>query len=106
MEGMLLAGFLAFLFVSITAILFFGYKGIEEERAKKALDSVEGWPDDLYVARFLSKSPKAEQDRVPEAQREAVRLRVQVHLDSEQRMVDEFVSQPSVENLYRRSGSK
>ena len=103
MEGILLAGFLAFLFVSMTLILFYGYKGIEEERAKKALDGIEGWPDDLYVAQFLSKNPRAEADRVPEAQREAVRLRVQSHLNDEQRMVEEFVSQPSVENLYRRS---
>lgn len=105
MEGILLAGFLAFLFVSMTLILFFGYKGIEEERAKRALDSVEGWPDDLYVARFLAKSPRTEADRVPEAAREAVRQRVQCHLDAEQRVVDEFVSQPSVESLYRRSGN-
>ncbi len=106
MEGILLAGFLVFLFGSMMMILFFGYRGIEEDRAKRALDGIEGWPDEMYVSRFLAKNPRTEADRVHEARREAVRLRVQTHLDAEQRAVDEFVSQPSVEALYRKSGTE
>lgn len=89
--------FFTFLFAGTVLILTFGYQAVEEERAKTGKASTEAPAPRVRSSRFFGPVRPAE----PATPDEAMLMRVQRYLDAEQAIAEQFVSEPSVESLYR-----
>ena len=110
MLGALLGMLFAFLFGGMVLMLVLGGRAIEEERKREEREARPRLMEDSRLARFfapaLSVAPQTELDEALLLRIEALLLRVEKYLETEQSLADAFVSQPSIENLYRESGMR
>ncbi len=93
-----------FAFGGMLLIVFLGARRIEDEFAEKTRVEEAIRAKAAWIPRFFVVTP-------PTAPRvgpldDAFLGQLQQYLDAEQTLADEFVLQPSVENLYRDSGRK
>lgn len=104
MLGVLVGGLFIFLFGGMVLILFFGARRIEDELSERAREARQIGAEAARIPRFFVVTQPAG----PEGGRvdEAVLWQVQQYLTAEQTLADEFVSQPSIESLYRDSGRR
>lgn len=103
MLGILIGGLFTFLFGGLVLILFFGAQRIEEELAQRAREAETIRVDAARIPRFFVVTQPA----LPAVGRvdEALLGQLQQYLTAEQTLADEFVLQPSMESLYRNSGT-
>jgi hypothetical protein len=94
----------AFGFGGMLLIVVFGARGIEEQLEARARADRDIRTEVARMSRFLvtnriARPPVGRMD-------EAMLSRVRQYLEAEQMVADEFVLQPSVESLYRDSGTR
>ncbi|MBI4615335.1 MAG: hypothetical protein HY720_17090 [Planctomycetes bacterium] len=97
MASLIIGLCVAFFFVSTVAILGFGLKNIEEERANQARYD----ENHVRTSRFFSILSQDGQAIRVRAVDEALVRRVQEHLREEKEAAAEFVTNPTVEKLHR-----
>jgi len=103
MVGVLIGGLFTFLFGGLLLIVLFGAQEIEAELKAKEREARKVRAVGAHVPRFFVTQPAGDQAGKID---EAFASRVQHYLDTEQILADEFVSQPSIENLYRESATR
>lgn len=104
MLGVLMVGLFAFAFGGMLLILVLGARRIEDELKERAREVREIRADAARVPRFfvLTRPAGPRVWRVDEALLGQLRQ----YLAAEQTCADEFVLQPSIESLYRESGTR
>ncbi len=104
MLGVLVGGLFAFLFGAMVLALFFGARSVEDQFNERAQEIEKIRAEAARIPRFIVVS----QPPAPHAGPldEKLFWQVQQYLDAEQQLADQFVLQPSVESLYRESGSR
>lgn len=96
--------FIPALFGALFLMLLLGYRSVEQERSKEEETSRESRDNFIPVPRFFARlSPERPAD-VAEGVNESVLRGVQRYLEMEQASAEEFVSRPSVDRLYRKTG--
>jgi hypothetical protein len=105
MLGVLLGFLFAFLFGAMLLMLALGARNIEQEWEKREQEVHRQVAEERGAVRFFAPAwPSIPQtERQPD---EALLLRVAKYLETEQSLAEAFVSQPSIENLYRDSSRK
>lgn len=104
MIGILLGGLFTFAFGGMILILALGARRIEAELAGKEREEQKGREEVARIPRFFF-VPQSASPRTGRMD-EALLWQLREYLDAEQVFADEFVSQPSVESLYRDTGSR
>lgn len=104
MIGVLIGGLFTFLFGGVLLIVLFGAQEIEADLKAKEREARKVRAAGAHVPRFfvISQPAGSQAGKIDEA----FASQVQHYLETEQVLADEFVSQPSMENLYRESGSR
>ena len=97
MAGLIITLSVMFFFGGIVMILGLGLKNMEEERAKNSSGLLEALDRPHFFARGVSdfKAPLVENED------DSLVLAIEEFLKDELDVVNRFVSEPSVENLYR-----
>lgn len=93
-------------FGAMFLILYAGFRSIEDERAREEAEANEIGEEFIPIPRFFARLGPAELRDVPDPVEESVLLEVQRYLMIEQTLADEFVSEPSVERLFRKAGGE
>lgn len=102
MLGLLLGVLLTFMFGGLVLIVVLGASGVQEELEKRAHQEPDARTRAAAIPRFFVVTQPGE---VREGHLdEALVGQLQQYLDDEQTLAAEFVSQPSLESLYRESG--
>lgn len=103
MLAILIGALCVFGFGGLLLILFFGARGIEERLAEEQRQAreVRGV---VRVPQFLVMT-RPEPPRLADVD-EPMLWQLRQYLEAEQMLAEEFVSQPSLENLYRESGRR
>ncbi len=104
MLGILLIGLFTMLFGAMLLILFFGAQRIEEELGEQQREAEAMRAKAAHIPRFFVITQPAGPHAIKPD--DAFLWQVQQYLDAEQTVADEFVLQPSMENLYRESGKR
>ena len=104
MLGILIAGLFMFLFGGMLLILIFGAQQVEAQLKEKECEAARLRAEGARIPRFfVVHQPPAPR---PAAGDEALAFQVQQYLEAEQMLADEFVLHPSIESLYRGSGTR
>lgn len=107
MDGaFLLFLFIPALFGAVFLILALGFRSIEQERAAREADETAESDKLIPIPRFFARAGRGRAASPAEPVEDAVLHRVQRYLRDEQALADEFVSEPTVERLYRRTGKE
>lgn len=102
METFLVFLLMTVAFGGILMILAFGYRSIEAERARKG-EGATTTPDLAQVPRFFAHLESNETAAPREAIDESAVRRFEEYIRNEQSLAADFVSEPTVERLYRGS---
>lgn len=108
MEAIMVGVLFTVLFGGLLLAVVLGYRNVEENRALRQ-EEEELWRfglDGTPTARLRARLVSPETASGPATDQDAMVRRVQNYIESEQSLADQFVSQPSVESLYRDSGKK
>jgi hypothetical protein len=104
MIGVLICGLATFLFGGMLLILIFGAQSREAEREAARRDARQAR---LHLARiprfFVVNQPARPQGEKPH---DAFAAQLEQYLEAEQVLADQFVSEPSLESLYRDSDTR
>jgi hypothetical protein len=104
MLGVLIGGLFTFLFGAMVLILVFGARRIDDEFNERAQEIQKIRADAARIPRFIMlRQPTSPRSGPLD---EALLWQVQQYVEAEQLLVDQFVSQPSMESLYRDSGRR
>jgi hypothetical protein len=85
-----------------------GYRSIEESRAQQAARTVRATPragDAVLIPSFFAQVENRNFPGSAAAFDEALLARLEQHVKAEHAMVAQFVRYPSIDSLYRQSGS-
>lgn len=98
---------LAFLFGGMMLALVMGYRSIEESRAQEVAHPARPRPADVVMVPsfFATAENLPASHRSVVAFDEALLARLEQHVRAEQATVAQFVHFPSIDSLYRQSGS-
>jgi hypothetical protein len=108
MEGTLvLVVVLTFLVGGMMLALVMGYRSIEESRAQQAVRPAETLQaaDAMMIPSFFAKVENRNFPGPAIAFDDALLARLEEHVKAEHAMVAQFVHFPSIDSLYRQSGS-
>ena len=103
MLGVLIGTLFTFAFGGLLLMVFFGARKIEEELDARARETRQIREQAARIPRFFVVTHPASPQVPPLDERLLWQLRQ--YVDAEQTLADEFVLQPSVESLYRESGT-
>jgi len=104
MIGILLGGLVTFLFGGMLLILILGARGIEAEREAARREARKARVDAARIPRFFAVSQPVQPQAI--GNHDAFAAQLEQYLKAEQMLADQFVSQPSMENLYREADSR
>ena len=99
--GILIGGLFAFLFGGMLLMLIFGAQEIEARRHEE-VEAEKLRAEAARIPRFFVVNQQPRNGVVDEA----FAAHVRAYLEIEQMLADEFVLHPSLESLYRNSGSR
>jgi hypothetical protein len=104
MLGILIGGLFMFLFGGMLLALVLGAQGIEARLNENEREAGKIRAEGARIPRFfVVNQPAGPRAGVVD---EAFALHVRQYLEAEQLLADEFVLQPSIESLYRGSGTR
>ncbi len=104
MLGVLVGGLFIFAFGGMLLILALGARRIEDEIKAREAGAREARAEAARIPRFFVVAPQP-RPRIGQLD-DALLWQVQQYLEAEQTLADEFVLQPSIENLYRETGRR
>lgn len=104
MLGILIGGLFTFLFGGMLLILIFGAQGIEAQLEEKEREAARFRAEGARIPRFFVVNQPV--NPRPGVIDEAFASHVREYLEAEQVLADEFVLHPSIESLYRESGTR
>ncbi|HSL23754.1 MAG TPA: hypothetical protein VK886_19635 [Vicinamibacterales bacterium] len=104
---LLLVLILSFFVGGMILALTMGYRSIEESRAQQAARAVSapGAADVVMIPSFFAQVENRSFPGPAAAFDEALLARLEQHVKAEHAMVAQFVHYPSLDSLYRQSGS-
>ena len=102
MAATLIVAGVLFLFGGMLLILMCGYFTIEQDRARNKINQFETWENSLFFTRPVSDIPQQRNEPVEDS----IVAEVERYLKDELDLVDKFVFEPSVENLYQHVHKK
>ncbi len=104
MMGFLIGGLFLFLFGGLLLMLIFGAQEIEAKVKQSEQEAARLRAEAARIPRFfvVNQAPA----RVNGVVDEAFASHVREYLETEQMLAEAFVSQPSIESLYRESGTR
>jgi len=104
MMAVLICGLGTFLFGGMLLILIFGAQGIEAEREATRREARKARPQLARIPRsFVVSQPARPQG---EKSHDAFAAQLEQYLEAEQMLADQFVSEPSLESLYREAETR
>ena len=87
-----------FFFGGIVLILASGARSIEEERSKREVPQLEAWENSPFFVRPMTQISSPPEEPVEDS----LVMEIEQFLREEWDVAAQFVTEPTVENLYRR----